>query len=131
MTSAINGSRETKLGLTCEDRHPDGSPRTIAATLEGPSLTASVVSYDDHYGALADFFDGLAASWRGWDGERTFGSLEGDLDLVATHDGHIRLAVRLRVDGPGEWNVRANLVVDPGEDISVAAVDVRAMVEGG
>jgi hypothetical protein len=102
------GSRETKLGLTCHDRHPDGSPRTILATLEGPSLSASVPAYDDNYGALADFFDGLAASWRGRDGERAFGSLEGDLDLVATHDGHVRLTVRLRVvDGPGDWDVRA------------------------
>ena len=88
-------------------------------------------AYDDNYGALADFFDGLAASWRGRDGERAFGSLEGDLDLVATHDGHVRLTVRLRVvDGPGDWDVRATVTVDPGEDISSAAADVRAMVEG-
>jgi hypothetical protein len=131
VTSAIIGSRETKLGLTCHDRHPDGSPQTIMATLDGPGLSASVTAYDDNYGALADFFDDLAGSWRGWDGERGFGSLEGDLDLLAVHDGHIRLTVRLRVvDGPGDWNVRATVTIDPGEDISSAAADVRAMVEG-
>lgn len=131
VTSAIIGSCEMKLELTCHDRHPDRTARTILAGLEGPALSASVSAYDDNYSALADFFDDLAGSWRGWEGERYFGSLEGDLDLRATHDGHVRLAVRLRaVDAPGNWNVYATVTIDPGEDISSAARDVRALVEG-
>jgi Family of unknown function (DUF6228) len=131
VTSAIIGSYETRLELTCHDRHPNGTPRNILARLDGPSLSASVSAYDDNYGALVDFFDDLAASWRGWDGERAFGSLEGDLDLRATQDGHIRLSVHLRpVDGPGNWHVHATVTIDPGEDISSGAADVRAMVEG-
>jgi hypothetical protein len=121
---------ETKLELTCHDRHPDGTPRYLLARLDGPGLSASVSAYDDRYGALAVFFDDLAGSWRGWSGERAFGSLEGDLDIRARHDGHIKLSIRLRpVDGPGDWSVHATVTVDPGEDISSAAADVRALIE--
>ena len=130
MVSAIVGSYETKLELTCHDRHPDGTPSNLLVILDGPGLSASVSAYDLNYSPLAAFFEDLADSWRGWRGERAFGSLEGDLDIRATHDGHIRLAVSLRpVDGPGDWTVRATVTVDPGEDIATAASDVRALVE--
>jgi hypothetical protein len=129
--SAIIGSYETKLELTCPERDPDGTARTLLARLDGPGLSASVSAYDDNYGHLVTFFDDLAASWRGWDGERSFGSLEGDFDITAKHDGHIRLSLHLRpTDGPGNWNVSASVTVDAGEDISSAAADVRALVEG-
>jgi hypothetical protein len=131
VTSAIIGSYDTKLELTCTDRHPDGTPSRLLARLDGPGLSAYVSAYDFNYCQLGVFFDDLAASWRGWSGERSFGSLEGDLDLRATHDGHIRLAVSLRpVDGPGDWTAHAIVTVDPGEDISSAAASVRALVEG-
>jgi hypothetical protein len=51
--------------------------------------------YSDGFGQLAGFFAELAASWRGWRGERTYESIEHDLRIVATHDGHVRLKVRL------------------------------------
>ena len=37
----------------------------------------------------------MASSWRGWDGTRVFESIEHDLRLSATHDGHVNLRVLL------------------------------------
>ena len=46
-------------------------------------------------GPLGEFFLGLAADWRGWQGERRWGG--GPLILSATHDGlgHIAINVQL------------------------------------
>jgi len=128
--TAIVGSYETKLELSCTDRDSDGTPTAILAALRGPGLSVSVNAYDDRFGDLAQFFQALADSWRGWPGERTFSSLEGEFELTARHDGHVRLGVRLgRMDGQGPWTVNAEVMVDPGEDIASAARDVRALME--
>ena len=129
MATVTIGSYDTKLGLTCVERDDSGTPLTLVATLDGPGLSASVSAYDDRYEALTAFFQGLADSWRGWEGDRCFSSLEGELDITARHDGHIRLSIRLgRVDDPGHWTVQAEVTVDPGEDIASAARDVGSLI---
>lgn len=95
MAAVTIGSYDTKLGLSCVDRDDSGTPLTLVATLDGAGLSASVSAYDDRYEALTAFFQGLADSWRGWEGDRCFSSLEGELDITARHDGHIRLTIRL------------------------------------
>jgi hypothetical protein len=91
----VIGSYETKLHLSCTDRGRDGIPTIIVAGLDGPGLSASVAAYDNRYGQFAVFLEALADSWRGWEGERTFNSLEGEFEITARHDGHVRLAIRL------------------------------------
>jgi hypothetical protein len=126
----ITGSHETKLQLSCTDRDRDGIPTIILAGLDGPGLSAAVAAYDNQYGELAVFFEALADSWRGWEGQRTFSSLEGEFEIKARHDGHVRLAFRLRrVNGPGLWTLHADVAVDPSEDIAAAARDVRALID--
>jgi hypothetical protein len=130
VSSVIIGSYETKLQLSCTDRDRDGVPTIMMAGLDGPGLAAAVAAYDDRYGELALFFEALADSWRGWEGERTFSSLEGEFAITARHDGHVRLAIRLRrVDGPGLWTLHADVTVDPGEDMAAAARDVRTLID--
>ena len=130
MQTVIVGSYETTLELSCVDRGSDGTPTTIVAAVRAPGLSVSATAYDDRFGDLAQFFEGLADSWRGWQGERIFSSLEGEFILTARHDGHVRLGVRLqRVDGPGTWTVSTEVTVDPGEDVASAARDVRTLME--
>lgn len=81
---------------------------------------------------LADFFANLAVGWRGWDGERSWESCEGDLRLDARHAyGHVQLRVTLRADGPGwgnsGWTAIADLTLDPGEQLSAIAADLAAL----
>jgi hypothetical protein len=74
------------------------------------------------------FFQQLAASWRGWPGEKASESLERDLRLTATHDGHVRLGVQMsRTGGPDGWSASVVLRLDPGE-MARATGDVAALL---
>jgi hypothetical protein len=66
---------------------------------------------------LVGLFAAMADQWRGWSGEKQWGSLEGELSLTCSHDGlgHVRIAVELQPDMRDEsWAVRAVLVVWAG-----------------
>jgi hypothetical protein len=85
--------------------------------------------YATGFDDLVAFFRGLASQWRGWQGERTYESLERELRLTAVHDGHVRLAVQLRqASVPGGWSVTAVVQLDPGEELARAAEDVAALL---
>jgi hypothetical protein len=112
-----------------QDRERDGSVVSIEATLQTDGLAAQCVvvhTYSMGFADLIDFFDGMARDWRGWRGVRTFSSLEGDLDLAATHDGHVRLRVVLRQSTVQDgWTAEARLRVEPGEQLSRIVEDLR------
>ena len=65
---------------------------------------------------LADLFAYMAEHWRGWEGLRTWGSLEGELKIAARTDrlGHVYLDVTLREGAPEKWTLRTNLVLEAG-----------------
>ena len=65
--------------------------------------------------SLTDYFGTLAAEWRGWEGEKEWDALEGQLSLSCTSDktGHARLVVRVgettHWDG---WSAEVVLMLD-------------------
>jgi hypothetical protein len=68
---------------------------------------------------LAALFAELAEDWRGWDGERVWVSLEGELAARATHNGlgTVELVVTLGELEPkatGMWSAQASLFLDAG-----------------
>jgi len=66
---------------------------------------------------LDSLFVAMADQWRGWAGEKSWGSLEGELSVSCTHDGlgHVKMAVELQPDLLGEsWMARAVFVVWAG-----------------
>ncbi len=81
-------------------------------------MEASLRFYDVSLNDLTEYFGTLATDWRGWAGERQWRSLEGDLSLVATHDGlgAVTLAARLRTEAYSthRWDASAALVLDAG-----------------
>jgi len=70
-----------------------------------------------------EWFSELAERWSGWQGERKWQSLEGELRLAASHDrrGHISIRIELRC-GPidYDWTVAATVSVDAGQLDGVA-----------
>lgn len=88
------------------------------AILSCGSLHASLRFYEIRLGGLAEYFEALAEDWRGWAGERRWESLEGDVELVAAHDGRgtITLHVSLRTEAFAQhrWNASAGLLLDAG-----------------
>ncbi len=86
--------------------------------------TRWVFMFRHDWDSLAAFFADLASSWRGWDGEKTWASAEGDLEISVTADalGHCTFAFVVR-DGPTwSWLARLERIrVDAGEDMTLLA----------
>ncbi|MGO9499243.1 MAG: DUF6228 family protein [Solirubrobacteraceae bacterium] len=114
----------------------DQTPRSdyYRAELRCGSTQAGVEFY---YGKevppVGDFFKELAESWGGWEGERAWGSLDGEVELLASHDklGTVTLAVRLRSDVYETtvreflWTATALLFLDAGRLDPVARAAAR------
>lgn len=104
----------------------------LSVTIEGPDLRASrqvYEGYDEGFSSLAGYFADLAANWRGWNGSRSYESIEGDLRIQANHDGHVHLHVALwESTVPEGWRVEAEVRLDAGEVLTTAARDVAALV---
>ena len=125
------GSRSNRLVLDVQgpvDQYADA----VLVTLLAPGLSASLVvhAFDDYLKILVGFVGGLERSFRGWVGERTYESFEGDLRIVATHlGGVVRLAVRLTSNRERvPWTAQADVLLEPGEELRHAARDVADLI---
>ena len=115
----------------------EGEPRGLKATINDLTVTAELqglrASKDVHdidgWSALLSFFEELALNWRGWDGDKTFDSLEGDFQLSARHDGHVRLSFELEhFERPTTWAAKGELTLDPGEELTAAVEALRDLL---
>ncbi|MEQ4208855.1 DUF6228 family protein [Actinopolymorpha sp. B9G3] len=123
MSDVVQVIGHTRNGLALRDvrRLSDGvADQALFAVAKG-GLTAESWVYahnGDGFDGLTDFFRSMAKSWRGWDGARTWSSLEGDLTLTAKHDGHVRLLVQIR--DSIDWSAEIELTIDAGEELTAA-----------
>jgi hypothetical protein len=127
MPLARIGSGSETLTLTIDEGvfRPD----ELMCELRAKTMSASRRVHALEFTDLAEFFDGLAADWRGWSGSRAWRSLEGDLGITAEHRRHVRLRVALRGDPSGsDWRVAVTIELDPGEELANVAADIRALV---
>jgi hypothetical protein len=81
-------------------------------------------------GGVGKFFAGLASGWRGWEGDRSWASLESELELTARHDGRGTIELIVQLGQPlveAGWFVRASLFLDAGslDDVSSRAISAR------
>ena len=65
--------------------------------------------------SFAEFFESIARDWQGWPEVRGYESLDGTLQIAATHDGvgSVRFEVRLRGDARSgfDWSATHRLSV--------------------
>jgi hypothetical protein len=104
-------------------RRRDGG-EYFRVTIRASGLTASAQVYAFELdGGLVQFLEGVAASWRGWEGEKAWTSLEGELRFVCRSDslGHITIEVTLNQASAGGWSVRDDFHVDAGQLEQIAA----------
>jgi hypothetical protein len=80
--------------------------------------------------SLGAFLMDLAESWRGWEGERTWRSLESHLAVSATTDGqgHNAITFTLRNSPTWSWTASLTILVDAGEEMTRVASDARALL---
>jgi hypothetical protein len=103
---------------------------SFTATLAADGMQATAGVYVMGGDGLARLFAEMAAEWRGWEGVKSWESLEGDLGVAAEHDGLGQITIRVglrRWEAPPEWEARADLTIDPGEQLMGAARDLRAV----
>lgn len=129
------GSAGSRLRLSPEPDDPTFDHLVADLADDGLSATKRVyVHYASGWGDLAAFFAGLATDWRGWSGTREWISLESDLKIEARHEhGHVQLNVTLSQDradwGNHGWHASADLTLEPGEQLSRVADELRGPVD--
>lgn len=96
-------------------------------------LTASFSIGTSHGDGLAEFLFGLAQDFRGWQGTRSWRSLENDLTLAAGYEsgGHVRLTWTARRFGWNwhediHWSVSVEFVREAGEEMLDLAREVSS-----
>jgi hypothetical protein len=107
------------LDFLCEISDVGVSATRAIRTLDGDSLTSWAAE--------------LAESYSGWDGVRSWKSLEQDLRIDAIHDrlGHVSL--RFVVRGPrgyerDAWEASVCVNLDAGEDMRRLAAEIAAFL---
>jgi hypothetical protein len=72
---------------------------------------------------LAKLFAQMANEWRGWEGEKIWRSLDGELNLAFRHDGigAINAKVRMRDETMVNWVVEGELALELGSLDGLAA----------
>lgn len=80
---------------------------------------------------MADFFDRLARDFRGWDGTRTWRSLEVQFGIDATwgSGGHVTLRAWAAPSVYDRWEVAASFEVEAGEEMETLAANVRRLFD--
>lgn len=100
----------------------------------GLHVERKVFMFEFDWENLAAYFLDLEESWKGWEGEKSWWSVEQDVAIVATSDGlgHCHLQITVR-DGPNPtWQASmSDLKVDAGEDLSRSARSVREWTAKG
>lgn len=102
------------------------------ADLKGRELSCSASVYAFMGDGIDEFFRSMARDWRGWDGVRSWSSLEGELELEASSDGrgHTRLRLRMALDPARDWRIDVVLVIEAGS-LDELAAGAKALVTGG
>jgi hypothetical protein len=117
------------------DPHGDGYIRRFDVELTDAGLTATTTTTIGVFGSveLDAFLYGLADEWRGWDGVRSWRSMEGELLIDATHDRTRRVSLDVTVQPPQtlgapSWSARCLFEVEPGAQLVEIANQIATLL---
>jgi len=113
-------------------RDVEGDYFTVALDAGDCNAELGVYAFADAHG-LADLFVSMAEEWRGWEGEKSWCSLEGEFELHATTDALGYVAIRAvltnaNLESEEPWHMDAVLVTEAGQ-LERMAVEVCALFE--
>jgi len=122
MQASIKSAHDgTELVFSQVRTSADGGLISFVVGISSPDLKCSTkVDGYESSGIPTYFFelDNLISSFGGWEGVRTWSSLEGELEISSSADslGHVTTIVKLR-SGPYEfdWTVEVGLELEAGQ----------------
>ena len=113
-------SSDPSLQASFHSRHYDSSGwlESYVIELEALDFHAKTRVENPGYGhPPSQLFEDLAASWKGWEGIKSWFAMEGELDLEATSDriGHVTLTVAIPASAnQRQWSARVAVTMKPG-----------------
>lgn len=113
----------TTLSFAVHSRNAD-EIRFFARISDAP-FTGEVLASTYHNGPPTEFFDDMAKNWTGWEGQKGWEAIDGELSLTATTTslGNVTLVVRMSADS-GDYTASAILKFEAGS-LDCIADDVR------
>ena len=130
MDEIIIKSSKSSASIRFHDKHGEYFLTTVSSV--DYSATIKVWSYTDS-AHLVDLFQSMALDWRGWTGNRSWESIEGELHLDCSHDrlGHITLCTCLRMnDGVSDaWSIKCIITTEAGQ-LDKIARDITSFFNG-
>jgi len=95
-----------------------------SVSLCSPTMSGSVRVYNAPYGTTPlNLFQSIDNEWQGWKGEKCWGAIEGEFDLVASSDntGHITIRARIFSGyGPPSAKMEIESIVESGRTRELA-----------
>ncbi len=124
VSAVIDGSAGRRLTLADLSGAADDLQYSATLSAETGECTVGVWEYTS---GLAAFVRSLVDDWAGFEGERTYASIEGHLSLVCRHDGHGTVICRVTIGQvwPPEWSMSADLEFGAGAHLEQIAIDVE------
>jgi hypothetical protein len=95
----------------------------IEIDLQDHGLMLHADAYPFMAESLPTFLLELAGSWRGWDGVKTWGTLEGELSLSFSHNkvGYVFVKVEVRHPTQQRWRCQTGFTLEPASLDTLAA----------
>jgi hypothetical protein len=132
-----NAEAVVVIGRPSEATAAFGQPRTTNGTsMEVPLIltaggvaartTIELAGWSGGLTRLVDYFDELAHAWQGWAGVKDWADDGPNVSMSATHDtvGLVKLSISAAPFagwiGPGSWELRVVVPIEPGSLVAVA-----------
>jgi hypothetical protein len=130
----VRSGQDPAVQVLLHDRQFTGQHETaFAVDLQAGGLAAhyrdiTVAVWDPE--DLPGFIDGLAASFRGWSGTRSWAANHLKLTATFHSGGHVELRWMLRpwVSRQDSWEASVTTWLEAGQQMTVLAADIRAFL---
>jgi hypothetical protein len=130
MSVELDGSGGRRLTLQRGTRRDEDGIWSFEATLSIPEGQVTTKVWDAGDG-LGLFLRDIADAWRGFDGVKEYGALEGQLHLSCRHDGLGTVVCEVAlVDHQRPWRFEATLSFGAGAHLDRLASDLEAFCTG-
>lgn len=122
--------RRLSIRLLEHPSGPDGDAWSFEATIATESARAVAIVQEWGRG-LTQYWADIARDWRGWNGDRKYGSLEGQLDLACSMNdlGQVSCTVSLGQPWPPTWRLAAEMTFGGGSQIEQFARDLELALQ--